>query len=145
MEGDKLKVLFLCTGNSCRSQMAEGWVNHLLSDSVKAYSAGTRPSVVNPRAVQVMQEVGVDISKQTSKSADDFLDKPIDLLITLCDHAKETCPFFPGVGRKVHKGFEDPADAVGTEQEILDVFRKVRDQIKDEIVAFLKDELKQPS
>ena len=142
MEGDKLKVLFLCTGNSCRSQMAEGWVNHLLSDRVEAYSAGTRPSAVNSKAVQVMREAGVDISRQTSKSVDEFLEKPVDLLITLCDHAKETCPFFPGAKRKVHKGFEDPAEAKGTEREILDVFRKVRDRIKDEIIALLEDELK---
>ena len=139
--GSRLRVLFLCTGNSCRSQMAEGWVRHILGDQVEVYSAGTHPSVVNPRAIQVMREAGVDISSHWSKSLDEFLDKPFDLVITLCDHAQARCPVFPGASKMLHMGFPDPVFAAGTEEEILRVYREIRDAIRQKLIPLLEREL----
>lgn len=138
---ERIRVLFLCTGNSCRSQMAEGWARHILGDRVEVYSAGTHPSPVNPNAIRVMQEAGVDISRQRSKSVDEFLDKEFDLIVTLCDDAEARCPVFPGGGKRIHRGFSDPARAVGEQEVVLEVYRQVRDAIRDELIPLLEEEL----
>lgn len=127
---DKIKVLFLCTGNSCRSQIAEGWAKHLNSDVIEAYSAGIRPIGVNPKTIEVMTEAGVDISDHTSKHIDDLVGIDFDYVVTVCDNAREQCPVFPGHAKLIHKAFEDPYFASGSEEEIIAVFRKVRDQIR---------------
>jgi len=126
---EKKKILFICTHNSARSQMAEGIMKSLYSKYYDVYSAGTEPSELNPHAVKAMKEIGLDISKQRSKSIDKFHDVRFDYVITVCDQAKESCPFFPG-GVIIHKGFKDPSQSSGTEDEIMAVFRKVRDEIK---------------
>jgi arsenate reductase len=129
----KFRILFLCTGNSCRSQMAEGWTRALKGDVIEAYSAGVEPSHLNPRAVKVMAEVGVDISKQTSKHAREMLDIPFDYVVTVCDNARETCPVFPRAKRVIHVGFEDPpvlARNAASEDEALVHYRRVRDEIR---------------
>jgi arsenate reductase len=134
----KRKVLFLCTGNSCRSQMAEGVVNHYLGDEWLAYSAGTNPAgYVHPLAVQVMSELGINISRQRSKSATEFRETAFDTVVTVCDDAAENCPVWLGNGRKVHAGFEDPAQAIGSDEERLAVFRQVRDEIRREMFNLL--------
>jgi arsenate reductase len=125
------KVLFICTHNSARSHMAEGLVNALYGDRYRAFSAGTEPSTLNPYAVRVMQEIGIDISHHRSKSVDDFMDQDLDYVVTVCDHAKESCPFFPGGRKPMHKGFQDPVSVAGTEAQKLSVFRRVRDEIRD--------------
>ena len=125
------KILFICTHNSARSHMAEGFVNALYSDRYLAFSAGTEPSTVSPYAVRVMQEIGIDISDHRSKSVDQFIDQDLDYVVTVCDHAKEACPFFPGGRKALHKGFQDPASLVGTEEEKLSLFRRVRDEMRD--------------
>jgi len=128
----KIKILFLCTGNSCRSQMAEGWTRHLKGDVIDAYSAGIEVHGMNSLAVKVMAEVGVDISGQRSKLIDELPVQQFDYVITLCGHANETCPFLPG--KKIHKGFDDPpkmAAEAGSEEETLSFYRKVRDEIGD--------------
>lgn len=127
----KKKVLFICTHNSARSQMAEGLLNSLYGNRYEALSAGTDPTKVNPCARKVMSELGIDISKHCSKSANEFIEQEFDYVITICDHAKETCPFFPGGKKRFHKSFEDPASFKGNEADTLSVFRKVRDEIKD--------------
>lgn len=130
----KLKVLYLCTGNSCRSQMAEGWTRHLRGDVVETWSAGTVPKSLDPRAVKAMREVGVDISEQRSKSVGELLDLDVDYVVTVCDGAHESCPAFPGKARIVHRGFEDPpklAELAVSEEEALHHYRKVRDQIRE--------------
>jgi arsenate reductase len=127
---EKIKVLFLCTGNACRSQMAEGWARHLKSDVIEAYSAGVWPSRVSTKAIQVMAEAGVDISSHVSKHVYIYLGTHFDVVITLCDHAKKGCPSFGSKTIHVHKAFKDPISATGTEQEILDAFRKTRDEIR---------------
>ncbi len=130
----KFKVLFLCTGNSCRSQMAEGWAKALCSSEVEAYSAGIETHGLNPKAVQVMQEVGIDISKQESKHVNILINKGLDLVVTVCDHASESCPIFPGSVKIIHHNFPDPpklAAHAKTIEEELDQYRKVRDMIKD--------------
>ena len=139
----KKKILVLCTGNSCRSQMAEEFLKSFDSE-LEVYSAGTKPSnQVHPKAIQVMKEVGIDLSKNYPKMVDKFLTESFDYVITVCDNAKETCPVFVGkVTNRLHMGFEDPADATGTEEEILHVFRKVRDEIKRDFYEFYKNELK---
>ena len=132
-ETTKLKVLFLCTGNSCRSQMAEGWTRHLKSDVVEAYSAGVERHGLNPHAVQVMAEAGVDISGHRSQHIDEFKDIQLDVVITVCGHAHESCPVFPGKTKVVHVGFDDPpklAKEAANENEAVDCYRRVRDQIK---------------
>lgn len=123
-------VLFLCTGNSCRSQMAEGWTRHLLADRFHACSAGVEKHGLNPRAVQVMSEAGVDISQQQSQLVGDYVDLHIDLVVTVCDHAAEACPVFPRRTKRLHHSFPDPARARGSETEILRQFRQTRDEIK---------------
>ncbi len=137
-----LKVLFLCTENACRSQMAEGLVNHDLPGRVKAFSAGVQPSQVNPRAIQVMNELGIDISRQRAKSVDEFADETIDLVITLCDHAAAACPMFPGNAEIRHISFPDPAQATGTDEEIMAVFRRVRDDLRGRLSPLLRERLK---
>lgn len=134
---NKLKVLFLCTGNSCRSQMAEGWANHLKGTVIEAYSAGIETHGLDQRAVTVMAEAGVDISGHRSKHVDEFTHSQVDYVITVCGHAHETCPFFPGNGKVFHVGFADPphmaralAKQGATEEEQLDCYRRIRDEIK---------------
>jgi arsenate reductase len=143
MAGAK-KVLFLCTGNSVRSQMAEGLLNALGSGQWKAKSGGVISSYVHPLAIQVMGEIGIDISKKTSKSMDQFINEKFDYVITLCDHAAEFCPTFGGQGRRLHWPFEDPAGATGTTEERLAIFRKIRDEIKKKIKQFLEPESSEP-
>jgi arsenate reductase (thioredoxin) len=133
----KLKILFLCTGNSCRSQMAEGWTHALKSDVIEAYSAGIETHGLNPNAIKVMAEAGVDITGQKSENINDLLDIPLDIVVTVCGHAHETCPVFPTTARVVHVGFDDPpalarelAAQGASEKEQLDAYRRVRDQIK---------------
>jgi arsenate reductase (thioredoxin) len=135
------KVLFLCTENACRSQMAEGLINHDLKGEVQAFSAGVRATRVNPRAIRVMAELDIDISRQRSKSMDEFREEQFDLAITLCDQAQKQCPMFPGANRLIHIGFSDPAKATGTEAEIMNEFRRVRDDIRRQMVSFLREEL----
>ena len=133
----KLKVLFLCTGNSCRSQMAEGWARHLKGESIEPFSAGIETHGLNPHAVEVMAEAGVDISTQRSQHLDEFQMSEIDVVVTVCGHAHESCPYFPGSCKVVHVGFDDPPKMAreierqnGSEQEQLDCYRRVRDQIR---------------
>ncbi len=137
-----LKVLFLCTENACRSQMAEGLVNHDLAGQVQARSAGVRPSRVNPRAIQVMAELGIDIRRQRSKSVDELAGERFDLVVTLCDQAQAQCPLFPGETEVRHVGFPDPARAAGTEAEIIAVFRQVRDALRAELIPLLREKAK---
>jgi arsenate reductase (thioredoxin) len=137
MGDQKLKILFLCTGNACRSQMAEGWTRHLKDDVIEVFSAGVETHGVDPKAVAVMKEAGVDISHHRSKHVSEFQDKKMDVVITVCDNAKESCPYFPFAGKKVHRGFADPpalakdlAQKGGDENAQLDCYRKVRDEIR---------------
>ena len=134
-----LKVLFLCTENACRSQMAEGLVNHDLAGQVQAFSAGVRPSRVNPRAIKVMAELGIDISHQRSKSVDDLGWERFDLVITVCDQAQEQCPIFAAETEVRHVGFPDPAKATGSEEEIMLAFRQVRDALREQLVPLLRE------
>jgi arsenate reductase (thioredoxin) len=137
------KILILCTGNSCRSQMAEGFLKSFDSD-LKVYSAGTSPAdKVNPKAIEVMKESGIDISSNIPEDVDKYLMESFDYVITVCDNAKETCPVFSGkVKERIHLGFEDPADANGTEEEVIEVFRKVCDEIKNGFKNFYLEKLK---
>ncbi|MCF6191545.1 MAG: arsenate reductase ArsC [Candidatus Hydrothermae bacterium] len=135
MPQKKQTVLFLCTHNSARSQMAEGLLRTLFGDRYEAYSAGTEPSRVHPCAIQVMAEIGIDISRHRSKSVEAFRGKEFDSVITVCDHARETCPFFPGARRYLHAGFSDPSRVEGDEEAVLQAFREVRDAIR----AWLED------
>lgn len=131
--GNKLKVLFLCTGNACRSQMSEGWARRIKGDLIEAYSAGVAPHGVDPRAVRVMGEAGVDISGHTSKHVDTLLDVPFDYVVTVCDSAAESCPVFPGRVKKLHRSFQDPprlAREARSEEEALEHYRRVRDEIR---------------
>jgi len=134
------KVLFLCTSNSCRSQMAEGILRHFYPMQFEVYSAGAKPSSVHPLAIKVMAEIGIDISKQKSKSVETFSGQDFDYVITLCgDYAKKACPVFIGkVKKTMHWNFIDPAEANGSEEQILTTFRKVRDEIKVKIEEFIK-------
>ncbi|MEI8140791.1 MAG: arsenate reductase ArsC [bacterium] len=128
-----MKILFLCTGNSCRSQMAEGWARHLKGDVIEAYSAGIETHGMNPSAMKVMAEAGVDISGQHSKHVDELKDVAFDYVVTVCDNAHESCPLFPGNTQVVHVGFQDPprmAKEVKTDEEKLDCYRRVRDEIR---------------
>ena len=133
----KKRVLFLCTSNSCRSQMAEALVNHDLGDQFEAFSAGTDPKPLHPLAIRVLSEIGIDHSSARSKHMDEFAGQAFDFVITLCDSANETCPLFFGGVRRAHLGFDDPAKAEGTEEEKLAVFRRVRDEIRTQVEAFL--------
>lgn len=134
----KQRILFLCTGNSCRSQMAEGWLRHLGKDRFDVYSAGTHPVGLNPGAVDVMREVGIDISGQRSKHLSELNGQPFDAVITVCDRAKESCPVFPGRGQVLHWSFDDPASVTGAQEERKRVFQRVRDEIRERIVEFMQ-------
>jgi len=134
----KQHVLFLCTGNSARSQMAEGLLRHFAGDRFEVFSAGTRPTDLNPNAVTAMAELGISIAGSRSKSVDEFAGQRFDYVFTVCDHAKESCPVFPGGGKKLHESFEDPAAAPADRQ--LVVFREVRDQIAERLRKFVREE-----
>lgn len=135
------KILVLCTGNSCRSQMAEGYLRHFAQNKAVIYSAGIETHGVNPRAILIMAEDGIDISAHTSNHIDEYQDIDFDFVITVCDNAKENCPFFPSKAQKFHFNFPDPAKAQGDETEILTEFRKVRNQIKTYCESFIKENL----
>jgi arsenate reductase (thioredoxin) len=131
----KKQVLFICTHNAARSQMAEGLLRSLAGDRYEVFSAGTEPGTVSPYAVRVMAETGIDIARHRSKSIDEFAGHPIDMVITVCDHAKESCPIFPGGAQKIHQSFEDPSAITGSEEDILAGFRRIRDEIRGWIVS----------
>ena len=132
----KKRVLILCTGNSARSQMAEGLLRHDAGDRFEVQSAGTKPGQVRPEAIAVMKEIGIDISGHRSKHMDEFQDQSFDYVLTVCDNAKESCPVFPGPSKRIHKSFEDPAAFQGTEEERLALFRQVRNEIRDYLKTF---------
>jgi arsenate reductase len=126
----KKNILVLCTGNSCRSQLAEGYLRHFHGEKVNVYSAGVETHGVNPRAIATMKEDGIDISFHTSNHVDEYLEIPFDLIFTVCDHASERCPIFPSSAQRIHHNFADPAKAKGSEEEIMTEFRRVREEIK---------------
>jgi len=134
---NKTRVLILCTGNSARSQMAEGLLRNMAVDRFEVFSAGTKPAGLNPNAVKAMSEIGIDISGHHSKSVDEFTGQSFDYIITVCDNAREACPYFPGDGKRIHHGFEDPAAAPAESQ--LGLFRRVRDEIKDWLEEFVRN------
>ncbi len=135
-------ILILCTGNSCRSQIAEGYMRYFAKEKANVYSAGIETHGVNPKAIQVMAEDEIDISAHTSNHVDEYLDIPFDFVITVCDNAKEACPYFPGNVKRFHYNFPDPAKASGTEDEIMQEFRRVRDMIKTYSNDFVKQNLR---
>lgn len=137
----KKKILVLCTGNSCRSQIAEGYLRAYAGNRADVFSAGVETHGVNPRAISIMAEDGIDISQHTSNHVDEYRDIPFDLVITVCDHALERCPYFPSTAKKFHHNFPDPARAQGTEEEIAAAFRAVRDQIKSYAQQFIAENL----
>ena len=137
----KKRILVLCTGNSCRSQIAEGYLRHFAKNKAEIYSAGVETHGVNPKAIATMREDNIDISKHTSNNIDEYYDIDFDFVITVCDNAKERCPFFPTKAKKFHQNFPDPAKATGTETEINEQFRQVRQQIKDYCRQFVADNL----
>ena len=139
----KNRILILCIGNSCRSQMAEGFLKSF-AENLEVYSAGTKPArQIHPKAVQVMKEIGIDISSGYPKDIQQFLNQSFDYVITVCDHARESCPFFFGkVRQQLHIGFEDPAEATGSEEEILAFFRRVREEIKNDFNDFYQTKIK---
>ena len=134
-------ILVLCTGNSCRSQIAEGYLRHFAGEKAEIYSAGIETHGVNPRAISIMKEDGIDISKHTSNNIVEYLDIDFDFVITVCDNAKEHCPIFPTKAKKFHYNFPDPAKSKGTEEEVLEEFRQVRQMIKDYSQQFVSDNL----
>jgi Protein-tyrosine-phosphatase len=136
------KILVLCTGNSCRSQIAEGYLRHFANGNAEVYSAGVETHGVNPKAIAIMQEDGIDISNHTSTNIDEYFDIDFDFVITVCDNAKERCPFFPTKAKKFHHNFSDPAKAKGTDEEINEQFREVRQQIKEYCERFVAENLK---
>ena len=136
----KPKVMVLCSGNSARSQMAEGWLRHLAGDRFEVVSAGTEPSSVNPLAIAVMRERGIDISGHRSKPVDEFLGETFGYLISVCDNAREKCPIFPGAVKRMHWPLEDPAAAAGQDEERLAVFRRIRDDIETRVRAWIQDQ-----
>ena len=138
---DKERVLILCTGNSARSQMAEGLLRKMVGDRFEVESAGTVATFVRPQAIAVMAEIGIDISSHRSKCLDEFLTQSFDFVITVCDNANESCPVFPGRATRIHWSFDDPADANGTDGEILAVFRRVRDEIGHKLRTFADTEI----
>ncbi|MBB6270839.1 arsenate reductase [Pedobacter cryoconitis] len=135
------KILVLCTGNSCRSQLAEGFLRYFAGDQAEIYSAGIETHGVNPKAIQIMNEIGIDISSHTSNHINEYTSIDFDYLITVCDHAKESCPYFPTQAIKFHYNFPDPAKATGTDEEIMNEFRKVRELIKDYSSTFVTENL----
>lgn len=136
---EKKSILVLCTGNSARSQMAEGLLKHICQGKYEVYSAGTKPSIVRPEAIKVLAEIGINISENRSKSADEFADKEIDYVLTVCDNAKENCPYFPAKTKIIHCAFEDPADVRGDEETRVEGFRKIRDEINMYLPEFLEE------
>lgn len=136
------KILVLCTGNSCRSQIAEGYLRHFANGNAEVYSAGVETHGVNPKAIAIMQEDGIDISNHTSNNIDEYFDIDFDFVITVCDNAKERCPFFPTKAKKFHHNFSDPAKATGPDEEINEQFREVRQQIKEYCEQFVAENLK---
>ncbi|MDQ3062075.1 MAG: arsenate reductase ArsC [Acidobacteriota bacterium] len=141
---EKKRVLILCTGNSARSQMAEGILRHAGGGKFEVESAGIAPSRVRPEAIEVMKEIGIDISSHRSKAAAEFVEQNFDYIITVCDNAKETCPFFPGNSTRIHQSFEDPpAPGVGSDESRLAIFRQVRDEIRGWLREFISDTAKQ--
>lgn len=141
MSTKKQRVLFLCTHNSCRSQMAEGLVNHFFGDRVEAFSAGTEATRVNPLGAKVLAEIGIELSGHRSKTLDEFADQPFDYVITLCGDANEKCPLFFGGVKRLHIGFEDPSRLPGSEDEVLPEYRRVRGEIKTTLCDFFEKEL----
>ncbi|MCO5278446.1 MAG: arsenate reductase ArsC [Saprospiraceae bacterium] len=137
----KKKILVLCTGNSCRSQIAEGYLRHFTNNKADVYSSGVETHGVNPKAIATMQEDGIDISNQTSNNIDEYRNIDFDFVITVCDNAKERCPYFPTKAKMFHQNFPDPAKATGTDEEINAEFRKVRQLIKDYCKLFIVDNL----
>lgn len=135
------KILVLCTGNSCRSQIAEGYLRHFAGDRAEIYSAGVEKHGVNPRAVAIMAEDGVDISGHTSNLVDEYADIDFDFVITVCDNARERCPYFPTKAQKFHHNFPDPAKATGTEEEVVAEFRRVRDMVKAYSKTFVEEQV----
>jgi len=135
------RILVLCTGNSCRSQIAQGYLQHFAGDKAEVYSAGIETHGVNPKAIQVMAEDHIDISKHTSNNVDEYIDIPFDYVITVCDNANEACPFFPGKVERFHQNFPDPAKAKGTDEEVMNEFRRVREMIKVYSADFIKDHI----
>jgi arsenate reductase (thioredoxin) len=134
----KQRVLILCTGNSARSQMAEGLLRHMAGDRFEVESAGTIATFVRPQAIAIMSEIGIDISEHRSKSLDEFLDTPFDYVITVCDNANETCPIFPGPAKRIHWSFDDPAAMQGSDEQVMDGFRRVRNEIRSKLTEFVK-------
>ncbi|MFZ9687681.1 MAG: arsenate reductase ArsC [Chitinophagaceae bacterium] len=135
-------ILILCTGNSCRSQIAHGYMQRFVGDKANVFSAGVETHGVNPRAIAIMAEDGIDISNHTSNNVIEYQDIDFDFLITVCDNAKERCPYFPSNAEKFHYNFPDPAKAVGTEEEIMNEFKQVRDLIKKYCMSFVKEYIK---
>ena len=135
-----MRVLILCTGNSARSQMAEGLLRNKGGGAYEVFSAGTKPSSVRPEAIAVMRELGIDISGHRSKHVEEFAGEPFDYVLTVCDHASETCPVYPGHGKRLHHSFDDPARVTGSEEERLAAFRRVRDQLKEYFASFPPNE-----
>jgi arsenate reductase len=137
----KKKILVLCTGNSCRSQIAEAYLRHFADNKADIYSAGVETHGVNPKAIATMQEDRIDISRHTSNNIDEYYDIDFDFVITVCDNAKERCPFFPTKAQKFHQNFPDPAKATGTDEEVKEQFRQVRQMIKDYCKTFVEQNL----
>jgi len=135
----KQRILILCTGNSARSQMAEGLLRHEAGDRFEVFSAGTKPGQVRPEAIAVMRELGIDLSGHRSKHVDEFAGQAFDYVLTVCDNAKESCPIYPGHTNRLHRSFDDPAAVQGSDPERLAVFRRVRDEIRDYLRAFPPD------
>ena len=133
----KKKILVLCTGNSCRSQIAEAYLRKFAGEKAEIFSAGVEVHGLNPKAVKTMAEDGIDISKQTSNHVDEYMHLNFDFVITVCDNAKEACPYFPGQAKKIHHNFKDPANATGSEEQIAESFRNVRDEIKSWVQDFV--------
>ena len=138
---EKKKILVLCTGNSCRSQIAEGYLRHFAGEKAEVYSAGVETHGVNPKAIATMKEDGIDISNHTSNNIDEYSEIAFDFVITVCDNAKERCPYFPTNAKKFHYNFPDPAKATGTEEEIMEQFQQVRQLIKDYCFDFVNENL----
>lgn len=135
------RILVLCTGNSCRSQIAEGYLKHFAGNKAEVYSAGVETHGVNPKAIQIMQEDGIDISRHTSNNVNEYRNIDFDYVITVCDNAKERCPYFPSNAKKFHYNFPDPAKATGTEEKVMQQFREVRKMIKDYSKEFVENNL----
>lgn len=136
---DKQKILVLCTGNSARSQMAEGLLKHICDGEYEVFSAGTEPSVVRPEAIKALAEIDIDISGHRSKSLDEFSEQQMDFVLTVCDNAEKACPYFPARVRRIHHAFEDPAAVEGDEETRLEAFRRVRDRIREYLPEFLDE------